>query len=97
MNEFIESKFKKLATLEFNRDRKSMSVLVENKEKPATGGLLSGVLTRSQAASDKKCLFVKGAPEQVIERCSFVRIDKETVPMTPKLKDAILRKVVCEY
>ncbi|RKO92546.1 hypothetical protein BDK51DRAFT_20418, partial [Blyttiomyces helicus] len=52
-DEDIESKYARVATLEFSRDRKSMSVLLQRKE-------------------NAPVLFVKGAPEQVIERCAYV-------------------------
>ncbi|KAJ3072903.1 hypothetical protein HDU98_002657 [Podochytrium sp. JEL0797] len=71
----IESKYTRLATLEFSRDRKSMSVLVEKK----TDG--------------KKVLYVKGAPEQVLERCTSVRLGDKTVPLNAQSKQAILTKV----
>ena len=66
--------FTKLATLEFSRTRKSMSVLCRH--------------TRS----GKNLLFVKGAPESLLPRCSHLRLaDGSTVRMTEawrrKLKD----------
>ncbi|ORY22522.1 calcium ATPase [Rhizoclosmatium globosum] len=71
----IEGKYARLATLEFSRDRKSMSVLVEKKQ----GGA--------------KKLYVKGAPEAVLERCSFVRVGEKSVALNAQSKAAILAKV----
>jgi magnesium-transporting ATPase (P-type) len=51
-NNFFESRYEKLATLEFTRDRKSMSTL-----------------NKRQGESEAS-LFVKGAPERIIERCT---------------------------
>lgn len=66
--------FTKLATLEFDRDRKSMSVIA------ATTGAVpaaSGVTTRSQRSAtgpgrQQNVLLVKGAAECVLSRCSKV-------------------------
>ncbi|KJE96462.1 sarco/endoplasmic reticulum calcium transporting ATPase [Capsaspora owczarzaki ATCC 30864] len=62
----FESTYDKAFTLEFSRDRKSMSVYCVPK------------------AGKKNVMFVKGAPEGVIERCSFVRLaDGSKVPLVP--------------
>ncbi|KAH8833548.1 hypothetical protein DL96DRAFT_1754258 [Flagelloscypha sp. PMI_526] len=39
-------------------------------------------------------LFVKGAPESVLERCTSAMVDGGVVPMTPALRDALLRNTV---
>ncbi|KAJ3305050.1 hypothetical protein HDU76_005085, partial [Blyttiomyces sp. JEL0837] len=84
VDHYIEAKYKRLATLEFSRDRKSMSVFVERlKGAPAFGGVSTG-----------KVLFVKGAPEQVIERCTSVRVGEKSVPLTEKRRAAVLAKVM---
>uniref|UniRef100_A0A0L8FX15 Calcium-transporting ATPase n=1 Tax=Octopus bimaculoides TaxID=37653 RepID=A0A0L8FX15_OCTBM len=77
-NQVIQGMWKKEFTLEFSRDRKSMSVyIVPNK--PSKEG------TR---------MFAKGAPEGVLDRCTSVRVGKEKVPMTPVVKNEILK--VCK-
>jgi len=68
--------------MEFSRDRKSMSVYCS----PVGRNL------RSADRSSPK-LFVKGAPEGIIERCDFVRVGKETVPMTTEIRSVILESV----
>ncbi|KAI9099712.1 hypothetical protein DFS34DRAFT_501424 [Phlyctochytrium arcticum] len=86
VNSFIESKYHRITTLEFSRDRKSMSVLVEHDgEKPRT----------RSGASSKRTLYVKGAPEQLLERCSHIRLTNasEATPLTPQVRSAILKKV----
>eukprot|EP00052_Salpingoeca_macrocollata_P007132 m.57905 g.57905 ORF g.57905 m.57905 type:complete len:1040 (-) comp15851_c0_seq1:45-3164(-) len=79
-------------TLEFDRDRKSMSVYVSRKEES------SGAKTRAKAQAEKGSrMFCKGAPERVLERCKYVRLDNgERAELTPKLRDQILKTVV-EY
>jgi P-type Ca2+ transporter type 2A len=81
-NNVIRQKYVKHNTLEFSRDRKSMSVYVTNNQPVKTG-------------SGPK-LFVKGASESVIERCTYARIGTNRVPMTPALKQEIL-KLVHQY
>eukprot|EP00834_Sanchytrium_tribonematis_P004980 NODE_275_length_10988_cov_0.409863.p1 type:complete len:862 gc:universal NODE_275_length_10988_cov_0.409863:6382-3797(-) len=73
-NELLQQ-FNKVQTYEFSRDRKSMSVLVEQKRR-----------TRNT----KSTLYVKGAPEQLLLRCSTALINGKTVPLSKKLKDLIL-------
>ncbi|KAL2260661.1 hypothetical protein VTK26DRAFT_5264 [Humicola hyalothermophila] len=75
---WYEKQYTRLATYEFSRDRKSMSVLVQN-------------------GTDQK-LFVKGAPESIIERCTHVLLgrDGKKVPLNRKLADLVLKEVV-EY
>ncbi len=80
-NNVIRQKYRKEITLEFSRDRKSMSVYCEpNQPKSNTGPKL----------------FVKGAPEGVIDRCTHVRVGTSKVPMTPQVKAEIL-KLVQQY
>lgn len=87
-NRFHEQKFDKLATLEFSRDRKSMSVLLEVKDK-------SGPVTRSSKGSGRNIMFVKGAPESVLDRCSFVRLPNgATSKITDEIKKAVHAKVL---
>ena len=81
-NTVIRQKYRKEFTLEFSRDRKSMSTYVTSTDK-GTG------------ASAAK-MFVKGAPESVIERCTHVRCGTQKVPMTAVLKQEIL-KLVHQY
>ncbi len=38
-------------------------------------------------------MFVKGAPEGVLDRCTFVRVGSKKVPMTPQLKAEIVKHV----
>ena len=71
--------WKKEFTLEFSRDRKSMSVMVQP-NKPAG----AGKSTR---------MFAKGAPEGILDRCSHVRVGTNKVPMTAALKAEIMKLV----
>merc|ERR1712012_1415067 len=78
----MEQKWKKEFTLEFSRDRKSMSTYCTPK-KPTRLGTGAKI-------------FVKGATEGVLDRCTYVRIGTGKVPMTPKMRDRIMAKVI-EY
>ncbi|XP_041740356.2 sarcoplasmic/endoplasmic reticulum calcium ATPase 1 isoform X2 [Coregonus clupeaformis] len=69
----IKQLMKKEFTLEFSRDRKSMSVYCT----PVKG-------------DGGAKMFVKGAPEGVIDRCAYVRVGTTRVPLTGAVKDKIL-------
>jgi len=77
----IDQKFKKIATLEFSRDRKSMSVLVTPTDP---------TVTQKCGLSHSEKMFVKGAPDFVLERCTHIRVKGEKVPMSP----AVLRNIL---
>ncbi|XP_023689576.1 sarcoplasmic/endoplasmic reticulum calcium ATPase 2 isoform X1 [Paramormyrops kingsleyae] len=79
-NSVIKQLMKKEFTLEFSRDRKSMSVYcTPNKSRSSIGKM-----------------FVKGAPEGVIDRCTHIRVGSNKVPLTSGIKDKIL-SVIREY
>ncbi|KAI5102938.1 ATPase, Ca++ transporting, cardiac muscle, fast twitch 1 like isoform X1, partial [Silurus meridionalis] len=69
----VKQLMKKNFTLEFSRDRKSMSVYCTP--------------TRGESGSK---MFVKGAPEGVIDRCTYVRVGSARVPLTGPIKEKIL-------
>uniref|UniRef100_A0A8D0CJY3 Calcium-transporting ATPase n=1 Tax=Scleropages formosus TaxID=113540 RepID=A0A8D0CJY3_SCLFO len=72
----IKQLMKKEFTLEFSRDRKSMSVYCS----PA----------KSSKAPVGNKMFIKGAPEGVIDRCTYVRVGTTRVPLTGPVKDKIM-------
>ncbi|KAK5910489.1 hypothetical protein CesoFtcFv8_004318 [Champsocephalus esox] len=76
-NSVIKQLMKKEFTLEFSRDRKSMSVYC----------------TPNKSRSSMGKMFVKGAPEGVIERCTHVRVGNTKVPLTKGIKDQILATI----
>ncbi|KAJ3300572.1 hypothetical protein HK104_009907 [Borealophlyctis nickersoniae] len=95
-DDYVEAKYKRAATLEFSRDRKSMSVLVERLDGAPLFGGSGGRVTRRQAGASQKVLFVKGAPEAIIERCTSVRLSSDAekaAPLTSELREKILQKV----
>uniref|UniRef100_A0A3Q3J0E2 Calcium-transporting ATPase n=1 Tax=Monopterus albus TaxID=43700 RepID=A0A3Q3J0E2_MONAL len=69
----IKQLMRKKFTLEFSRDRKSMSVYC----------------TPTKGEGGAK-MFVKGAPEGVIDRCSYVRVGTSRVPLTNAVKEKVL-------
>ena len=84
-NSHIQSMFKKEFTLEFSRDRKSMSSYCV----PSKAGL---PIPPQKGATNAR-QYVKGAPEGVIERCTHVRVGTQKVPMTPAAKAEIYKLV----
>ena len=82
----------RLATLEFSRDRKSMSVLCEYPlgDYPSPEEFRAG--TRSRKSGNR--LLVKGAPNLLIERCTHVKFRDGTISkLTGKLRRSIEDKV----
>nr|XP_025962980.1 sarcoplasmic/endoplasmic reticulum calcium ATPase 3 isoform X2 [Dromaius novaehollandiae] len=78
-NAVIKQLMKKECTLEFSRDRKSMSVYC------------TPIGTGHNSAGSK--MFVKGAPESVIERCTYVRVGTARIPLTSSIREKILSRV----
>ncbi|XP_063171901.1 sarcoplasmic/endoplasmic reticulum calcium ATPase 2 [Candoia aspera] len=74
-NSVIKQLMRKEFTLEFSRDRKSMSVYC-TPNKP------------SRTAMTK--MFVKGAPEGVLDRCTHFRAGNIKLPLTPGVKQKIM-------
>ncbi|XP_076153903.1 ATPase sarcoplasmic/endoplasmic reticulum Ca2+ transporting 1, like [Alosa pseudoharengus] len=72
----IKQLMKKNVTLEFSRDRKSMSAYC----------------TPTKGDGGAK-MFVKGAPEGVIDRCTYVRVGTTRVPLTGPVKDKIMATI----
>ncbi|EPR64156.1 sarco/endoplasmic reticulum Ca2+-ATPase [Toxoplasma gondii GAB2-2007-GAL-DOM2] len=70
--DYWASSWNSLATLEFTRERKSMSVLCRERN------------------SSQNTLFVKGAPESVLERCTSVLLPNGTVTA---LTEGIRKKI----
>ncbi|KAL4660344.1 sarcoplasmic/endoplasmic reticulum calcium ATPase 2 [Arapaima gigas] len=79
-NSVIKQLMKKEFTLEFSRDRKSMSVYCTPNKSRSTIGKM----------------FVKGAPEGVIDRCTHVRVGNTKLPLTQGIKEKIM-SVIREY
>uniref|UniRef100_A0A8C1KSF6 Calcium-transporting ATPase n=1 Tax=Cyprinus carpio TaxID=7962 RepID=A0A8C1KSF6_CYPCA len=79
-NSVIKQLMKKEFTLEFSRDRKSMSVYC----------------TPNKARSSIGKMFVKGAPEGVVDRCTHIRVGGNKVALTAGIKEKIM-SVIREY
>ncbi|XP_040272004.1 sarcoplasmic/endoplasmic reticulum calcium ATPase 2 isoform X1 [Bufo bufo] len=73
-NSVIKQLMKKEFTLEFSRDRKSMSVYC-TPNKPSR--------------TNMNKMFVKGAPEGLIDRCTHIRVGSGKVLLTPGIKQKI--------
>ncbi|NWI85463.1 AT2A3 ATPase, partial [Pitta sordida] len=78
-NSVIKQLMRKECTLEFSRDRKSMSVYCTP--------------TSPSNNSTGSKMFVKGAPESVIERCTHVRVGTAKVPLTAPVREKILSRI----
>jgi len=94
-NDALRERYQKDFTMEFSRDRKSMSAYCI----PPNGSTANGArVTRRSASStsvqDSAKLFVKGAPEGVLERCTHMRVDGEAVPMTSEMRSHIMTEVI---
>ncbi|XP_076364267.1 calcium-transporting ATPase sarcoplasmic/endoplasmic reticulum type-like isoform X2 [Tachypleus tridentatus] len=76
VNHGIQAIWKKEFTLEFSRDRKSMSSYC--------------IPVKSVPLGSGPKMFVKGAPEGVLDRCTHVRIGNRKIPITNSIKKKIL-------
>ena len=88
----------KKATLEFSRDRKSMSVICAAAGAPADTGRGARTRSRRQAkttgSSNGNVLFVKGAPEGLLERSTHVMLESgEVVKMSKALREDLLETI----
>ncbi|KAJ3062458.1 hypothetical protein HK102_008760, partial [Quaeritorhiza haematococci] len=93
-SENIEARYKKLSTFEFSRDRKSMSVLVERLEgAPIFSSPAPSKPVVAKNTHGGQTLFVKGAPEAIIERCTHVRTESGVVAFGEELKKKVLARV----
>ncbi|XP_066552225.1 sarcoplasmic/endoplasmic reticulum calcium ATPase 1 [Amia ocellicauda] len=75
-NTVIKQLMKKEFTLEFSRDRKSMSVYC-TPTKPGT----------------QSKMFVKGAPESVMERCTHLRVGTNKVTLTTAMREQLMSQI----
>lgn len=79
VNDAWGGSYSRVATLEFDRDRKSMSVLVASS---ADGMRLNDCEHQPLGGGGVNKLLVKGAPESVLERCTHVmRADGSTAAL----------------
>nr|XP_039264651.1 sarcoplasmic/endoplasmic reticulum calcium ATPase 1-like [Styela clava] len=77
----IKERLSKKFTLEFSRDRKSMS----------------SYCIPCDAVNDCDArMYVKGAPEGILDRCTHVRVGSDKVPITNNIKAEILN-LIAEY
>ncbi|XP_068509241.1 sarcoplasmic/endoplasmic reticulum calcium ATPase 1 isoform X2 [Syngnathus scovelli] len=108
-NSVIRQLMKKDFTLEFSRDRKSMSVYCT----PVKPGSQSKMFVKARnnhtipefsfpfchflmspfACIVNYSLFQQGAPESVIDRCQYMRLGTGKVALTPDLRDQLMSKV----
>ena len=78
----LEGQYERLATLEFTRERKRMSVLCRPTPVPGTLNKRANL-----AKASPNVLLVKGAAEFVLERCSQVKFeDGSIVAITPEMR-----------
>ena len=74
-----ENSWERLATLEFDRERKSMSVFC----KPNPNNEYS-----------KSTLFVKGAPISLLERCTYIKLrNGEKMQLTPNVREELVKNI----
>lgn len=102
----IKQLMKKDFTLEFSRDRKSMSVYCTPKNRSM--GKMFVKVCPNERAKVFFCTFFRfmdaffsscthqGAPEGVIERCTHVRVGNNKVPLTAGVREKIM-SVIREY
>lgn len=71
-----DREWNRIATLDFDRDRKSMSTLCQNEE------------TRTER------LLVKGAPSDLLERCSYIKLrDGKIIEITSTMREELKTQI----
>lgn len=87
VNQYWKDQYNVVATLEFSRDRKSMSVLCQPESNKRT-------TRRSATSSANNVLMVKGAPEGLAERCNRIQLmNGQVVPLTAAGRARIAKQV----
>lgn len=81
----ISAQYNKEFTMEFSRDRKSMSVYCSP--------VKTGPTLRASSRDNGPKLLVKGAPEGIVERCTKLRVGADTVPLTVAMRSQIIEQV----
>ncbi|KAJ3166780.1 hypothetical protein HK101_011875 [Irineochytrium annulatum] len=93
VDSLLESKFRRAATFEFTRDRKSMSVLAERLVGAPVFGTGAASSVKKETKAGGRVLLVKGAPEAIIERCTSIRVGDKAIPFSAKQRDSVLAKL----
>lgn len=93
-NDFWCTGVKLITTLEFHRDRKSMSVLCRDTSDVNIQLVAYKNSGETKTFDNSNVLYVKGAPEGILERCtSFMMPDGTIENLTDSLKSLILEQV----
>lgn len=104
-NDYWDTQYQKLATLEFDRERKSMSVLVRARTMPraSTHGSEEhtershntiGTANSLRHRKSQNRLFVKGAAEVLLTRCSRVKLtDGSIVPLDGDTRRSLILRL----
>ncbi len=83
---YWEGEFELESELEFTRQRKSMGVICV-----VTGNYISKRGAKSQFNPGQRVLFVKGAPESVIRRCTRMKLDTgDVIALSESIKNQLL-------
>jgi len=89
-SKYWNQRFDRAVTLEFTHQRKSMGVICT----PKTSGDQDASAQVQGQRHKTRYLFVKGAPETVIQRCSSVRLNSGgTTTMTSTFKAQLMERV----
>lgn len=89
--DYLNRQYQRLAVLEFNRDRKSMSVLV--RRAPQAGEAARN--DNDNSGPSENILFVKGAAEMVVARCNRMKLEDGTVvPISASMREQLISKLV---
>ncbi|KAF7455912.1 sarco/endoplasmic reticulum Ca2+-ATPase [Cryptosporidium felis] len=93
-NDYWCTGVKLITTLEFHRDRKSMSVLCRDSNNVNIQLAIHRNSGETVTFENTNVLYVKGAPEGIIERCnSFMMPDGTIEPITESFKTMVLGQV----
>lgn len=99
VNEYYARQWTRVATFDFDRDRKSMSVLCRSATSNGKKGSKRSrsPSKKSSEAEDEHVLFVKGAPESILERCTQVKLANGRIVSLTKAVRAKVAETFANY
>jgi len=85
--EDLEKQETRISEIPFDSERKRMSVIYHQSPAPEKGHVRSKSYAQDR---DRFCVYTKGAPDILLDRCNRIWWDGEIIPLTAEIKAQIL-------